>query len=167
VLYPGKRDWWLAGLLSVIAAALLVGGGTLVGVALVSGPWLALVPGTILLLVGGMLLWALFGTNCEITEANLIVRSGPFRWKVPLDAIEEVVPLQHWYSGPPLEMNFGLAVHGISLRYRRKGGGLALPIRFAPEDRAAFLLELMERCPHLEVNDDGSLRRPADGAMTG
>jgi len=168
MVYPGKKDWWIAGLLAVVSAGQLVLGGTLVGIALVSGPWQVLIPGTVLLLVGGMLLWVLFGTNCEITETSLIIRAGPFRWTVPLDAIEEVVPQTNWYGGGALiEWNLGLAVLGVRVRYRKKNGGLTWPIRIAPQDRAAFLLELTERLPGLDVKDDGSLRRPADPAVTG
>jgi hypothetical protein len=165
MVYPGKKDWWIAGLLAVVSAALLVGGGTLIGVAVVGGAWGVAIPGTILLLFGGMLVWVLRGTNCEITEMSLIVRSGPIHWTIPLQAIEEVIPQQHWYGGPAFECNFGLAVPGVRVRYRTKGGWLSMPIRIAPLDRAAFLLELSERLPELEVKDDGSLRRPTDRAV--
>jgi PH (Pleckstrin Homology) domain-containing protein len=159
MVYPGRRDWWLVGLLAVIASALLVSGGTLVGLAVVTGPYLALVPGTVLLLAGGMLVWVIFGTGCEITESSLIIRSGPFRWTMPLDAIEDVVPAG-WTDGPLVEINWALSVRALRVRYRTKGGRLSLPIRIAPRDRAAFLLEMAERLPGLDVKDDGSLRRP-------
>jgi hypothetical protein len=164
MVHAGKRDWWIAGLLTVIAAGQLAGGGTLVGIAVVGGQWPALVPGALLLLVGGLLLWILFGTNYEIAETGLIIRSGPIRWTVALDAIEEVVPQKHWYGGP--EWGFSLAAYGLRLRCRKKNGELTWPIRIAPQDRVAFLLELSERLPELDVKDDGSLRRPADGAIT-
>jgi hypothetical protein len=166
MVHPGKKDWWIAGLLSVVAAMQLVGGGTLVGVALVSEQWPALIPGGVLLLAGGMLLWILFGTSCEITETSLIIRAGPFRRTVPLDAIEEVVPQLHWYGGPAFEMNFGLSMQGVRLRYRKPSGRLSWTIRVSPQDRVAFLLELTERLPELVVKDDGSLRRPADPETT-
>ncbi len=160
MVYPGKKDWWIAGLLAIVTAALLVGGGTAAGFALTAGVWGALIPATLLLSVGGMLLWVLTGTDCEITETSLLIRAGPFRRTIPLDALEEVVPQRHWYSGPALEMNLGLSVQGIRLRYRKPSGRLSWTIRISPEDRAAFLLELTERLPGLVVKDDGSLRRP-------
>src|SRR5947209_4464590 len=107
MVYPGGRDWWLVGLLSVVTAPLLVGGGTMIGVAAVAGQPLALIPGTMLLLVGSMLLWVILGTSYEITEASLILRCGPFRWTVPLDAIEDIVPAG-WLGGPAIEMNLSL-----------------------------------------------------------
>jgi Bacterial PH domain len=165
MVHPGKKDWWLAGLLSLFTAALLVGGGSLIGFALVGGGWPPVIPGAALLLVGGMLLWILFGTNYEITETSLLIRSGPFRWTMQLNAIEDVVPAQGM-GGPVIECNFGLAVRGLRVRYRTKSGRLSWPLRIAPQDRAAFLLELSERLPGLEVKDDGSLRRPAEPDVT-
>jgi hypothetical protein len=161
MVYPGGRDWWLVGLLTGVASPMVVGGDALLSLAIVTGQYLALVPGTVLLLVGGMLVWVIFGTNYEITETSLILRSGPFRWTVPLDAIEDVVPAGWGRSGAFMEMNLSLSVRGLFVRYRKKNGGLSWPIRIAPRDRAAFLLELAERLPGLEVKDDGSLRRPA------
>jgi hypothetical protein len=166
MVYPGKKDWWLTGLLAVLSAALLVGGGTGVGMTIVQGVSGLLFPGTVLLLAGGLLLWILFGSYCEITETSLIIRAGPIRWTVALDAIEDVVPAGV-FGGPLIEWNLGLAVRGLRVRYRKKNGRLSWPIRIAPQDRAAFLLELSERVPGLEVKDDGSLRRPADPAVTG
>jgi hypothetical protein len=162
MVHPGKKDWWIAAILSAVIAVELVAGATLVGVALVGGIWPLLLPATLLLLVGGMLLWVLLGNNYEITETSLVIRTGPFRWTVPLDAIEEVVPQTTWYGGPMIEWNLGLAVLGVRVRYRKKNGGLTWPIRIAPQDRVAFLLELTERLPGLVVKDDGSLRRPTD-----
>lgn len=165
MVHPGKKDWWIAGLLTLIASAQLVGGGTLVGIAVVGDEWPALVPGTMLLLVGSLLLWILFGTNYEINETSLVIRTGPIRWTVPLEAIEEVVPAER--STALVEWSFSLAVRGLRVRYRTRSGRLTWPIRIAPQDRAAFLLELAERLPGLVVKDDGSLRRPADPAVTG
>jgi hypothetical protein len=34
----------------------------------------------------------LYGTGHRVTAAEISVRSGSFRWRVPLDAIESVVP---------------------------------------------------------------------------
>jgi hypothetical protein len=87
------------------------------------------------------------------------MRSGPFRWTIPLDAIEEVAPAG-WQGGPVIEMKLALSVRGLWVRYRTRSGGLSWPIRIAPRDRAAFLLELAERLPWLDVKDDGSLQRP-------
>jgi hypothetical protein len=166
MVHAGKKQWWLTGPLAVICAAQLVGGGMLLGVAVIGGEWPALIPAAALLLAGGMILWILRGTSYEITETSLVIRAGPFRWKVPLEAIADVVPVDGW-GGSGLEWSFALAIRGLRVRYRKKSGRLTWPIRIAPQDRAAFLLELTERLPELEVGQDGSLRRPAEKAVTG
>ena len=118
-----------------------------------------------LLAVGSLILWFLTGTRYEITETSLIIRSGPIRWTVPLDAIEEVVPTEKRHMGP--EWGFSLSLRGLRVRYRTRSGRLTWPIRIAPQDRAAFLLELTERQPALLVKDDGSLHRSANTDVTG
>ncbi len=159
MLYPGKRDWWIAGLLGLMSAAFLVFGAALVGVAAVGGVWQPVPAAASLVGVGAFLLWVLQGTSYAIDDSNLIVRCGPFRKTVPLDAIEEVVPAGFWDGGA--EWGFSLCIRGLRVRYRKKSGRLSWPIRIGPQDRAAFLLELTERLPALQVKDDGSLHRSA------
>jgi hypothetical protein len=159
MVYPGKKDWWAIVLLGLVGAVELVVGGTLVGVGLLGGPWPVLVAGAGLLAVATLVLWVLYGTRYEIGETSLVVRCGPFRKTVPLDAIEDVVPAGLWSAVP--EWNFSLTIRGLRVRYRKPSGRLSWPIRIGPEDRAAFLLDLSERLPDLEVKDDGSLHRPA------
>jgi hypothetical protein len=165
MVYPGKKDWWLASLLAFFSAALLVGGATMIGMAVVQALYGLFFPGGILLAVGFLFLWILRNTNCEITETTLIIRSGPIRWRVPLDAIEEVVPTEQRRIGP--EWGFSLSLKGLRVRYRTRRGRLTWPIRIAPQDRAAFLLELAERQPALMVKDDGSLHRSTNSDVTG
>jgi hypothetical protein len=48
--------------------------------------------GAAMLVAGAFRPWALYGSGHRVTAAEVAVRSGPFRWRVPLDAIESVVP---------------------------------------------------------------------------
>jgi hypothetical protein len=159
MVHQSKKDWWIAWPLVVGASVMLVAGATLVGIAVVGSEWLLLVPGWAMLLIGGLLMWVLRGTNYEITETSLLIRSGPIRWAVPLDAIAEVIPVETWYRA--WGWGFSLSWRGLRLRYRKKSGRLTWPIHIAPQDCSAFLLELAQRCPGLEAKDDGSLRRRA------
>jgi hypothetical protein len=165
MVHPGKRDWWIAGLLSLVAAVNGVAGAWLIGVALVGRQYPALFPGTVMALAATMVTWILRGTSYEITDTSLIIRCGPFRKTVPLDAIAEVVPAGAW-GGPVLEVNYALAVRSLRVRYRKPSGRLSWAYRIAPRDRAAFLLELAEKQPALEVKDDGSLHRPEASGVT-
>src|SRR5205085_992572 len=71
---------------------LMLGGGCLLLclVAIQLAPLSALIPGVLLTVTGGLILWAFFATSCEITTADLIVRFGPLRWRIPLGAIDQV-----------------------------------------------------------------------------
>ncbi len=127
MVYPGKQDWWISGLLALVAAAFFVGGGIFMSVAVGGGRWPPLFPASVMLLAGGLFVWVLRGTNCEITEAALIIRAGPFRRTILLDAIEEVVPRQTWYGGPALEMNFGLSAQGVRCATASRAAGCRGP----------------------------------------
>ncbi len=45
--------------------------------------------GLLLAAAGGVWLWMFFAASYEIAEWDLVWRLGPFRWRVPLDAVEE------------------------------------------------------------------------------
>ena len=85
--------------MGVVVAIQLIGGGLLVGFAAVHAIYGLFIPGAVMLAIGGMLMWVLRGTSYEITETRLIIRSGPIRWTISLDAIEDVVPAANWKSG--------------------------------------------------------------------
>jgi hypothetical protein len=165
MVHQSKKDWWIGWSLAASVAVSLVVGAVLVGIAVVGSEWLLLVPGGALLLIGGFLAWVLRSTNYEITQTSLLIRSGPIRWAVPLDAIAEVIPQEGWYGR--WGWGFSLSWCGLRLRYRKKSGRLTWPIHISPQDRSAFLLELAQRCPGLEAKDDGSLRRPASAGVAG
>ncbi len=157
MLHPGRRDWWIAGLLGTLGAT-FTGAGLVFTALGLTGNFPLLLVGGPFLLTGLLLVSILTSTSYEIAPPHLIVRSGPIRLRVPLDAVEEIVPADKTYFGP--EWSFALSTSGLRVRYRTKGGGLSWPIRIAPRDRVAFLLDATEALPQLQVCDDGSLRKP-------
>jgi hypothetical protein len=159
MLYPAKKDWWLALPLALAAAVQIGGSIAIAAFALVSGNYLALLPAAAVLAGGVLIASLLLAANYEIGASDLIIRFGPVRWSIPLAALVEVVPVR----GAAFEFGWGLAwsLTALRLRYRKTNGRLSQPIRISPNDRAAFLLELTEKVPALEVKEDGSLRRPA------
>ena len=48
--------------------------------------------GIVILVLGLLFLWVLFGTTYEITPSHVIVRSGPLRWRIRNDEVVEAVP---------------------------------------------------------------------------
>lgn len=118
--FVSARDWWLA-------AVLFLGMGIGVGSAL------------LVFLIAGMLgfvVWIWWGTGYRVTADELQVRSGPFRWRVPLAAITAVRRTRNPLSSPALSLD------RLEVRY---GPGRVLLI--SPLDREGFLAVLRARCP--------------------
>src|SRR5579859_5000856 len=93
VIYPAKCDWWLSCL--VVPSSLVqigIGVVTAYQIVMQAAPALPGLPVAIVLpCVGGLLLWLWVGTSYEINETELVNRLGPFRFRVPLKGIEEVM----------------------------------------------------------------------------
>lgn len=76
---------------------------------------------------GGLPLWVLFGTRYEVTAGQLLVHSGPFRWRVPVAEITRVEPSTSALSAPAL-----------SLQRLRIDHGRGRWLLVSPEDPQAF-----------------------------
>jgi membrane protein YdbS with pleckstrin-like domain len=146
-VYRSKTDWWLGAILGVAILALIASAGSL---------WLAAGPPAVrvgiaafFLGTAALVLWIFRGTRYELHPDRLVVRSGPFRWTVPLAAIQEVRPTRNPLSSPALSLD------RLEIRYR----GSNLGIMIAPEPRAPFLQQLAARAPHLDLREDRLLER--------
>lgn len=146
-VYRSKTDWWLGAVLWVAILALVASAGSL----WVAGgpPALRLGTAACFLAVAAFVLWILRGTRYELQPDRLVVRSGPFRWTVPLPAIREVRPTRNPLSSPALSLD------RLQVSYR----GSKLGIMIAPEPRSDFLQALAARAPHLELRQDRLLER--------
>lgn len=96
--YKSKIDWWFY--LAVV--------GSTVFLALVIPPKVAAetmsVLGAILsaFAVVGFPAWLMISTQYDITEDELRIRSGPFRWTIKLSDIQSVTPTKSLISSPAL-----------------------------------------------------------------
>ncbi|MGH9814348.1 MAG: PH domain-containing protein [Candidatus Acidiferrales bacterium] len=127
MVYRSKVDAWIA---------LLVGGGALVSVfvgamLLWQGQRLGWL---VMLLMPGLLRLLAWPIDYEITEAELIIRAGVLRWRIPLAAIVNVEPTRNPLSSPAWSLD--------RLRVRWRRGARIRWIQISPEDKLAFLLEL-------------------------
>jgi uncharacterized membrane protein YdbT with pleckstrin-like domain len=127
-IYRSKVDIWLAG--AIVAAAVVV---LIVGFSVVAGPvpakWLIVAP---MVLLGAVLpLWLLVSTDYRIADQNLLIRSGPFRWRIPIREIRNVRPTRNARSSPALSLDRLLITYG---------GGQSCMI--SPKDKEGFLNEL-------------------------
>ncbi len=87
-----------------------------------------------------LLLWLASATHYELAERDLLVRSGPFRWRVPLAQIRSVVPSRSVVSSPALSLD------RLRIDYGRAGS-----ILISPRDKLRFLSELQRRCPGIDI----------------
>lgn len=111
--------------------------------ALVLGGWCAFTSAVV---------WLLRSTRYVVEETRLLVRSGPFTWRIPFETIEAVLPSTSPVAAPALSID--------RLEIRGKGDR---SLRISPRDREGFLAALLARCPHL-VRVGPILRRPPAGS---
>jgi hypothetical protein len=135
-IYPSKRDWWITALIwgsvAVMLAPSLVRGQAARQLAHPSMIWLAF------LLGAGFMLWVLYGTSYKFSDDLLIIRCGPFRFRVPLAEVDSVEPTSSPLSSPACSLD------RLLLRYGRRR------IMISPADKAGFLAELEMRCPQVK-----------------
>ena len=127
-VYKSKIDAWLFGVLALLMAVSLYTSFKII----LSGPpptWVAL----ILPIVLGIALpiWLLLTTRYTLQAGQLLVRSGPFKWRVPATDITRISPTSNPVSSPALSLD------RLRIEY---GQGKVLMI--SPRDKEQFLQEL-------------------------
>lgn len=155
MVYPAKCDWWVACLVGP-TSLVPIGIGAVVAYQAVTQampPVPGLLGAVLPLGIGGVLLWILLGTSCKIGETELVSRLGPFGFRVPLNAIEEVVPTK----GFRVVVGLGLAwsLDMLHVKYRKASGRRAWTVSISPQDKAGFLQKLAAAVPGLTVAGDG------------
>jgi hypothetical protein len=133
--FPSKRDGWLVAVIWLAGVLLVV----TAWIPIVAGPFGALrVPLAIVHLgTAGFAFWVLYGTAYRVGERELLVRSGPFRWRIPIDAITTVTPTANPLSSPAVSLD------RLRIAYRAARGDRALMV--SPADKAGFLAALAAR----------------------
>lgn len=101
-VYQSRIDWWLA---FSVGAGVIISLTALVSLLLspVAGRWLMIA----LLAVLGVILpvWVFSATYYTLSDDFLDVRSGPFRWKIPVSSIVSVTSSRNPLSSPALSLN--------------------------------------------------------------
>ncbi len=146
VVYPSKRDAWIVLLLWVSVLG-MAAAAVAIWVDEVSHGFRAGMS-ALLTATAGFTVWVLYSTSYTFDKEELIVRSGPFRWKVPLDSIHEVFPTRNPLSSPACSLD------RIRIRYGRRWGIMSSPV-----NKSAFLRDLVTRVPELELRGDRVVRR--------
>lgn len=156
MVHRAKVDGWLAVLLGSLAGAetgiglmFLLGGASEGG----DGSAGSLVVGAAMLATGGLVgvvLGACYRIRYELSPAGLVVRFGPFHTRIPLDAVEEVLPSRSLLSAPAPSLS------RLRINYRTSGGRLWF-VLISPEDRLAFVRDLQNLVPELRAWPDNPL----------
>ena len=132
--FPSKVDWWviavcLAGpFVSFIVVLVIARTGTVNDVLIT----LVLVFATV-----GFVAWILLSTNYRFKNTALIIRSGPFRWNIPVREIVSVTRTRSPWSSPALSLD----------RIRIEYGSPRREIIISPRDQAEFFAALEGRLP--------------------
>ena len=138
-----------AGLITVVAAILLIclAGGVFL---LATGSGWDFALGVAALAASLAYLWLTIPVSYSITSAELLVRGGPFRWKIPLDSILQVRPTRNPLSAP------AWSLARLHISYRKKSRKSFVLI--SPRDRQAFMEKLEAATPGLKKDGDGPVK---------
>ena len=125
-VFKSKVDWWIRLILVLTIIVELVAIGAVI--ADISDPRATTITILVCIPTIALIAWLLVGTAYTVDRGVLTVRSGPFRWKIPLDEISAVEVTRSPLSSPALSLD------RIRIRYgkRRK-------IMVSPADKENFL----------------------------
>ena len=147
MIHSSKIDWWLAGL-----TILGLGGGVAAVLAAAMQGEDAVFPLVLMLLVAALVLWVFSSTQYEISPQHLVMRSGPFRWRINLDSIQQIQPSHNPLSAPALSLD------RLRIDYILPNGKERFAL-ISPRDKAAFLQDLQDVVEGLDVDGDQAIRR--------
>jgi membrane protein YdbS with pleckstrin-like domain len=122
--FGSKVDTWLVLILGVSALLAIFGIGAVVR----TGEMSFVAAIATVLVAAGIPLWIFATTQYVLSKESLVVRSGPFRWSIPLAEIKSVTPTRNPLSSPALSLD------RLRIEY---GQGRAVMI--SPSDKTAFL----------------------------
>lgn len=127
-VYRSKVDAWLVAIIAVAVIASLSGaieaasGGSVRSWALAA----------FIAAIGVCLpLWLLLSTRYTLTHDELLVQSGPFKWRIPIAGITSVTPTSNPLSSPALSLD------RLRIDYER-GAWLMI----SPRDKTRFIGDL-------------------------
>ncbi len=96
--FRSKIDWWLAIPFVIAFAGMILS----TYVSLMLGSWLMLL---LPLACLAFFCWIILGTFYRIDAGVLLVRSGPFRWRIATKEIRKIVPTHNPLSSPALSLD--------------------------------------------------------------
>jgi membrane protein YdbS with pleckstrin-like domain len=101
-VYRSKVDAWL---LAILAFAIGVAAYAILGVFSQGSPAARWAAGLIAAVGIGFPVWLLLSTYYTLEPRKLVVRSGPFKWRIPLADIAGITPTSNPLSSPALSLD--------------------------------------------------------------
>lgn len=141
-IHRSKRDTWLMAVL--VLAGLLSFSVAAAAIFEEPGPGLATL--SLALAVDSFVVWIFLRTYYVVTETDLLVRSGPFRWTIRLSDIQQVRPTRNPLSSPALSLDRLEILHARGF------------LMISPQDKRGFLEDLVARTPGLVLRGEGAVR---------
>ena len=137
-MFRSKVDPWLAALLMISALAVLASVALAWPVATGLVGKLALL--AVLLPGVAFALWLLLSPAYRLDETELLIQSGPLRWRIPVQSICVVEPSSSCISAPALSLD------RLRIHYGRAGQTLV-----SPKQKQAFIQALQQRNSQIRV----------------
>lgn len=136
--FPSKRDWWLIGLIWVGVLVSVVGG--IVPLVLTGASWRELViMASLVMGMDSLMLWVLYGTGYTVSANRLLIRCGPFSFRIRLETIESISPTKSPWSSPACSLDRLKIIYGPSRQ------SLMISPKYKPE----FLSAIVQNSPSL------------------
>ena len=138
--FPSKRDWWIVGLIWMGVIVSVAGGVVPVvweGMAL--GHALFVI--SVILGIAALMLWVLYGTGYTVTRDLLLIRCGPFSFRVLLNEIVSITPTRNPLSSPACSLDRLKIVYGDSPK----------SVMISHVDKSEFFSAIVQHCPSLEI----------------
>ena len=149
-MFKSKRDTWIVVLIWAGALIAIFG-----AVEQFSTDAPLLPRAGMLVLLGSaaaVMIWILYSTDYTISEQTLLIRCGPFRYRVPLLQIDSVKPSRNPLSSPACSLD----------RLLIKWDDGRKKVLISPSRKREFLQELIRRCSQLKPEGDGLARRATE-----
>ncbi len=127
-VYRSKIDVWL---IVVLAVSIVVSLITALTILLVRSPAAWAVAAFTAIIGAGLPLWLLLSTHYTLGHGQLVVRSGPLKWRIPVAEITSITPTSNLLSSPAL-----------SLDRLRIDYGRGKSVMISPRDKEQFVRDI-------------------------
>jgi hypothetical protein len=128
IVHTSKIDFWLIAVVVLSVAVCVV---AVVAVASSASAGVLWMSAALSAIAAFLPVWLLLSTRYAIEPGQVVIRSGPFRWHIPIAEITDIVPTSNALSSPALSLD------RLRISY---GRGRVLMI--SPRDKEQFLKDL-------------------------